>query len=123
MNGALIYKETALQHQDRILLGSNNLYVFVGLPSERKKHAALPIDWEYCQNEIANVQGLTKTTGGGGDDDDAQGLRSEEVMQIRADLVHLLPLVSEANAMSEELLKVPRTHITRTKKHDVFPKV
>eukprot|EP00163_Fabomonas_tropica_P030976 TRINITY_DN720_c0_g1_i7.p1 TRINITY_DN720_c0_g1~~TRINITY_DN720_c0_g1_i7.p1 ORF type:complete len:1144 (+),score=535.15 TRINITY_DN720_c0_g1_i7:680-4111(+) len=109
VNGQQITERTEIFHRDRILFGSNHMYTLV-LPHVAKKQAEElgeddeplpPIDWEFAQREIAKAQGFD--TG----DDSMKGKTAEEIEQqlINNDIVKLIPLVNEANAISEELGK------------------
>ncbi|EDV21287.1 uncharacterized protein TRIADDRAFT_30614, partial [Trichoplax adhaerens] len=96
INGAPLTGERVLQHFDRVLFGSNNLFVF-----NNPKNPVLPdgtpdkIDYEFAQKELAASKGFS--TGG-------QGLSKEQQI-AQEQVLELLPLVSEVNAVSEELDK------------------
>ena len=65
VNGAPLTGERVLQHLDRVLFGSNNLFVF-----NNPKNPVLPdgtpdkIDYEFAQKELAASKGFS--TGGQG---------------------------------------------------------
>ncbi|RDD47595.1 Kinesin-like protein KIF28P [Trichoplax sp. H2] len=96
INGAPLTGERVLQHFDRVLFGSNNLFVF-----NNPKNPVLPdgtpdkIDYEFAQKELAASKGFS--TGG-------QGLSKEQQI-AQEQVLELLPLVSEVNTISEELDK------------------
>jgi len=100
VNGKRLLKSTQLQHNDRVVLAPNHLYKFVAPPSARTKDERV-IDFDFVQMEIAAAQGLTGLVGGtstslGG---------KEDQKKVKSDLLELLPMISEANAISEELGK------------------
>lgn len=91
--------------QDRIKLGSNSLFLYVGLPSERggKDHLD-DYSYDYFQTELADKAGFNQ-----------EFLKAQEsedhaidiaTLLVFQDYINLLPQVYEANAMSEELKKV-----------------
>ncbi|XP_005092304.1 kinesin-like protein KIF28P [Aplysia californica] len=99
VNGKVIKQDTELHHNDRVLFGSNHLYVFHHPQDEAKqvkagKGVEAPT-YDTAQEEIAKESGLMANTDG----------KSKEDLVLQEDLVQLLPMVSEANAMSEELDK------------------
>ena len=86
----------SLHHKDRILFGANHLYVFCNLVDAGKPSEDIPnvITWEFAQKEIAKIKGYSF----------GNNLSIEqEVIQER--ILNLLPLLSEVNAISEELNK------------------
>ncbi|ELT99958.1 hypothetical protein CAPTEDRAFT_223727 [Capitella teleta] len=96
VNGAPLTGPLTLTHKDRVLFGSNHMYVFCN-PTKKDSSADLPdtIDWEFAQKEIAQAKGFD--TGAAGLTKDQQ-IAQEQVLEI-------LPMVSEVNAVSEELDK------------------
>ena len=83
----------------RVLLGSSNLYVFHH-PKELEallKAGSKPgsVTYDRAQGEIAANSGFDMTTEG----------KSKEDILLQEDLITLLPMVYEANAISEELNK------------------
>ncbi|KAL4235255.1 hypothetical protein ACF0H5_006893 [Mactra antiquata] len=97
VNGVPVTGNKKLSHKDRLLFGSNHLYVFLN-PKNQDSGDDLPpeITWEFAQKEIAQVKGFATTTGVGMTKD--QQIAQEQVLEI-------LPMVSEVNAVSEELNK------------------
>ncbi|XP_052816368.1 kinesin-like protein KIF28 isoform X3 [Mya arenaria] len=97
VNGVPLTSKKKLTHKDRLLFGSNHLYVFLN-PKNPEKSEDLPdeITWEFAQKEIAQVKGFATATGAGMSKD--QLIAQEQVLEI-------LPMVSEVNAISEELNK------------------
>jgi hypothetical protein len=90
LNGIVV-----LKHLDRVLFGSNHLYVF-----KNPKHPFVPpgipetMTWEFAQEEIARCKGY----------DLLSGLTPEQ-QRAQEQIIELLPLISEANAISEEMKK------------------
>eukprot|EP00736_Rhodelphis_marinus_P010497 Rmarinus@m.16130 len=85
-----------LKHMDRVLFGSSHLYI-IRLPNQANDDK---IDWEFAQKELAEAQGFSVGSSFEGmSDADKQKALMEE------DIVQLIPLVQEANAISEELKK------------------
>ena len=98
VNGSTITGEQGLKHHDRILFGSNHMYYFVNpLNSEKVEGTPETIDWEFANKEIAQAKGFSTSAAGAGLSKE-QALAQEQVLE-------LLPMVSEANAISEELDK------------------
>ncbi len=81
----------------RVLFGSNHLYVFhhstelSKLVKSGKKPAA--VTYDLAQGEIASNSGFDMSTEG----------KSKEDLLLQQDLISLMPMVYEANAISEEL--------------------
>ncbi|EDO35613.1 predicted protein [Nematostella vectensis] len=97
VNGLPLTGETPLKHMDRILFGSNHMYYLFN-PKNKEKNEGSPdrVDWDFAQKEIAEAKGFS--TGSGSGQTKEQQLAQEQVLE-------LLPLVSEINAVSEELDK------------------
>jgi hypothetical protein len=90
VNGKPLTGEIALSHKDRILFGSNHLYVFVN-PKIPKSSSATPADitWEFAQGEIAQAKGYDVGT---------EGLTRDQ-QRAQEQVLELLPLLGEANAL------------------------
>ncbi|KAJ8302783.1 hypothetical protein KUTeg_019179 [Tegillarca granosa] len=97
VNGLPLQSKKELCHKDRIVFGSNHVYVFINPQKKETATDDLPdeITWEFVQKEIAKVKGFA--TGSAGLTKDQQ-IAQEQVLEI-------LPMVSEVNAVSEELNK------------------
>ncbi|XP_011451723.3 kinesin-like protein KIF28P, partial [Magallana gigas] len=98
VNGAKITKETELHHNDRVLFGPNHLYVFHHPQDEAKnvkegKVTETPT-YDTAQQEIAKKAGFMDKTG-----------KSEDDLILQEDVIQMLPMVNEADAMSAELDK------------------
>ncbi|KAL5006291.1 hypothetical protein ScPMuIL_015097 [Solemya velum] len=101
LNGQKIITETQLHHNDRVLFGPNHLFVFHH-PQDEAKQAKKGIKseaptYDSAQEEIAKKAGLMGLEQGEG--------TSREDLLLQEDLILMLPMVNEANAMSEELDK------------------
>merc|ERR1712226_793895 len=118
LNGNAITSKKELHHNDRLLFGSSNLFVFhhpqdYAKQQKSKKVVDTP-NFESAQEEIAKNSGLAKFTGDG---------KSKEDLLLQEDLVQIWPMLNEANAMSEELNKKVKFEIAlispqaRGKKH------
>lgn len=98
VNGAKITKETELHHNDRVLFGPNHLYVFHHPQDEAKnvkegKVTETPT-YDTAQEEIAKKAGFMDKAG-----------KSEDDLILQEDVIQMLPMVNEADAMSAELDK------------------
>ncbi|XP_052801903.1 kinesin-like protein KIF28P [Mya arenaria] len=100
VNGTKIVGETKLSHNDRISFGPNHLYVFHHPQDYAKKtNAGEKVEtptFDSAQEEIAKESGLMTTP--------TDGMSKDEAL-LQEDLVQILPMVAEANAMAEELGK------------------
>ncbi|XP_075398810.1 kinesin-like protein KIF28P [Tenrec ecaudatus] len=105
VNGVPISTKTKLQHLDRIILGSNSAYLYVGFPAERGSEDwdAGRFDYEFFQLERAAAEGVSVDRLGATKGRD--GKPDTSVLAVFHDYVRLMPLVAEANQMSEELQK------------------
>ncbi|XP_012606659.2 kinesin-like protein KIF28P [Microcebus murinus] len=103
VNGVPIATKTKLQHLDRIILGSNSAYLYVGFPSERGSEDLSRFDYDFFQLERAAAEGVSvdklRATNSGDRKADPS------VLAVFQDYIKLMPLVAEANQMSEELKK------------------
>ena len=98
LNGKAMTEKTKLHHKDRILFGSNHLYVFLNpLKAKEPKGEAGKgeITWDFCQKEIAKVKGYVSS---------GKQL-SKEQQRVQEELLELLPSINEANVMAEEMGK------------------
>ncbi|XP_065676074.1 kinesin-like protein KIF28 [Hydra vulgaris] len=95
VNGIVITGEQILKHHDRLLFGSNHMYFFVN-PLKKDEGSPETVDWEFANKEIAQAKGFS-TAGGAG--------LSKDQVQAQEQVLELLPMVSEVNAISEELDK------------------
>ncbi|KAK2159394.1 hypothetical protein LSH36_154g12000 [Paralvinella palmiformis] len=105
VNGKRITRHTKLHHLDRIKLGSNNLYLYVGYPEERTdKDDIQQYDYDFFQSELADGAGMGTNL-----------MRSMSVVDshetdpgtiiVFQHYSNILSKVYEANAMSEEMEK------------------
>merc|ERR1719500_571459 len=97
VNGDAITSEVELHHNDRLVFGSTQVWVFQN-PKEhgidKKKYP--PITFEYSQEEIAAKAGIKV---------DGQSGSSSDMALLHEDLIEVMPAVEEANSISEELDK------------------
>lgn len=95
-------EEEELHHLDRIMFGTSHLYVFHH-PGEMQSSSLKQADitYEMAQEEIAKNAGL-----------DVDDQESKEAMLLREDLADLMPMVNEANAISQELDKKVSFEVT-----------
>ncbi|XP_011891775.1 PREDICTED: kinesin-like protein KIF28P [Cercocebus atys] len=103
VNGVPIATRTKLQHLDRLILGSNSTYLYVGFPSERGSEDLSRFDHDFFQSERAAAEGVSADKLGAADRGD--GKADPSVLAAFQDYIKLMPLVAEANQMSEELKK------------------
>ncbi|XP_006871345.1 PREDICTED: kinesin-like protein KIF28P [Chrysochloris asiatica] len=103
INGVPITTKTKLQHLDRIILGSNSAYLYIGFPSERGSEDLSRFDYDFFQLERAAAEGMSVDKLGSMNNRD--GKADQSVLAVFQDYVKLMPLVAEANQMSEELKK------------------
>ena len=99
LNGEKIEAKTELHHNDRVLFSAGHVYV-VHHPYQFKKAAKegttfSPITWDVVQTEIAEHSGFDVSKKG----------KTEEEILLQEDLISVMPMVNEANAISEELDK------------------
>nr|XP_054588608.1 kinesin-like protein KIF28P [Nothobranchius furzeri] len=105
LNGNTVCQTTELQHLDRLILGSNSTYLFIGYPSERGADDWSRYDYDYFQSELAAAEGIhLGETGAGFSQTDPS------LLAVFYDYVKLMPMVAEANQMSQELNKVSQGH-------------
>ena len=88
--------------KDRIKLGSNTLYLYVGFVSERHRDDQLETyDYDYFQTELAEAAGFSETMMSADDT-----MPDASTLLVFQEYVNLLPKIYEANAMSEDMKKV-----------------
>ncbi|XP_067411375.1 kinesin-like protein KIF28 [Emydura macquarii macquarii] len=103
VNGVPITGKTKLQHLDRVILGSNSAYLYVGFPAERTNEDLIRYDYDFFQSELAAAEGFSVDKLGAVNNKD--GKPDPSVLAVFHDYIKLMPLVAEANQMSEELKK------------------
>ncbi|XP_077200403.1 kinesin-like protein KIF28 [Paroedura picta] len=103
VNGVPIVVKTKLQHLDRIILGSNNAYLYVGPPVDRTSEDLSRYDYDFVQSELAAAKGFSVDKLGAGNKKD--GKPDPSVLAVFHDYIKLMPLIAEANQMSVELKK------------------
>merc|ERR1712235_5874 len=97
VNGKPISSAHTLHHLDRVVLGSNHLYVFYNPknpePEDPNNPPPAEIDFEFAQKELAEHSGFS-----------TEGLTAEQA-RVQEQVLEMLPMISEVNAVSEELNK------------------
>ncbi|XP_063871952.1 kinesin-like protein KIF28P [Scylla paramamosain] len=101
VNGSQVQGETTLCHNDRLVFGATQMWVFQNpLDKKAAKMNNQDITFEYAQEEIAAKSGVDMSSKG-----DAEWSRVQE------DLLEVMPAVEEANSISEELDKLVKFEI------------
>ncbi|KAK2854215.1 hypothetical protein Q5P01_006876 [Channa striata] len=100
VNGSAISQTAELQHLDRLVLGSNCTYLFIGYPSERGGEDWSRYDYDYFQSELAAAEGIHL-----GDSSPGSSQTDPSLLAAFYDYIKLMPMVAEANQMSQELKK------------------
>ncbi|XP_013872656.1 kinesin-like protein KIF28P [Austrofundulus limnaeus] len=100
VNGNAVYQTTELQHLDRLILGSNSTYLFIGYPSERGADDWSRYDYDYFQSELAAAEGIHL-----GESSAGSNQTDPSLLAVFYDYIKLMPMVAEANQMSQELNK------------------
>ncbi|XP_066281577.1 kinesin-like protein KIF28P [Branchiostoma lanceolatum] len=103
INGQQIMVKTPLQHLDRLMLGSNCLFLYVGYPADRINQEEMKqYSYDFFQQELAQSQGMTTLLGTPRLGEGANEAMDKLVFQ---DFVQLMPKVDEVNAMSKDMNK------------------
>ncbi|XP_061523422.1 kinesin-like protein KIF28P isoform X2 [Phycodurus eques] len=100
VNGRAVTQTSELQHLDRLILGSNCTYLYIGFPSERGANDWSRYDYDYFLSELAAAEGIHL-----GESSTESCQTDPSLLAVFYDYVKLMPLVAEANQMSEELKK------------------
>ncbi|XP_033755330.1 kinesin-like protein KIF28P isoform X3 [Pecten maximus] len=97
VNGLPLSDTKVLSHKDRILFGSNHMYVIMNpkMTDTADKNLPNTIDWDFAQKEIAEIKGFATHS---------LGLTKDQMI-AQEQVLEMLPMVSEVNAVSEELDK------------------
>eukprot|EP00079_Xenopus_tropicalis_P035706 XP_017949477.1 PREDICTED: kinesin-like protein KIF28P [Xenopus tropicalis] len=110
--------------EDRIILGSNSAYLYIGFPAERGPDDLCRFDYDFFQSELAAAEGFSVDTLG--PVHNKEGKPDPSVLAVFHDFIKLMPLVAEANQMSEELskdlkfeLKVKNLALTDSRGYDL----
>nr|XP_020445542.1 kinesin-like protein KIF28P isoform X2 [Monopterus albus] len=88
------------QRQDRLILGSNCTYLFIGFPSERGVDDWSRYDYDFFQSELAAAEGIHL-----GESSAGSSQTDPSLLAVFYDYIELMPMVAEANQMSQELNK------------------
>ncbi|XP_061734931.1 kinesin-like protein KIF28P isoform X2 [Nerophis ophidion] len=121
VNGRAVGEMTELHHLDRLILGSNCTYLYIGFPSERGADDWSYYDYDFFLSELAAAEGihLSQTSAGCCKTDPS-------LLAVFYDYIKLMPLVAEANQMSQELnkgvefkLEIKNLVLSDSKGHDL----
>jgi hypothetical protein len=99
INGKAPEGKQTMNHKDRVQIGTNHLFVFIN-PKNQNSPDGTPeedITWEFAQGELAEAKGF----GASDDSNPRAGITNE----LREQIMELLPMVAEANAISDRLNK------------------
>lgn len=106
VNGKPTHDEIELHHNDRVMFGSASLFVLHHpVEFEKKKNAGDTIEevtYDLAQEEIAANSGFNMGKNSG---------QTKNELLLQEDLVQMVPMVNESNAMAEELKKPVRFEI------------
>ncbi|KAM6979892.1 kinesin-like protein KIF28P [Aplochiton taeniatus] len=127
VNGNPISQKTDLQHLDRVVLGSNSTYLFIGFPSERGGDDWSCYDYDYFQSELAAAEGIHLHTLCEEQRQESTGGQTDpSLLAVFYDYIKLMPMVAEANQMSQELhkgvefkLEIKNLALSDSKGHDL----
>ncbi|XP_067117025.1 kinesin-like protein KIF28P [Osmerus mordax] len=103
INGNSISQKAELQHLDRLILGSNSTFLFIGYPSERGEEDWSRYDYDYFQSELAAAEGIHLHSQG--EPSGVSGQTDPSLLAVFYDYIKLMPMLAEANQMSQELHK------------------
>ena len=98
VNGSPLTGERVLLHKDRLMMGSNNYYVFQNPKKTGETSDKTPdgeITWDFVAKELAEASGFAYDTSG----------MSADQARLQEQILELLPQISEVNSVSEELNK------------------
>uniref|UniRef100_T1K6K6 Kinesin motor domain-containing protein n=1 Tax=Tetranychus urticae TaxID=32264 RepID=T1K6K6_TETUR len=102
LNGDPVINKVHLNHNDRLLFGTTQLFVFIHPGQQKKSKLSFSeVTFDLAQEEIASKAGFDMSN------DD----QSMETALLNKDLLELLPQVDEANAISNDLGKNVRFEI------------
>ncbi|KAI3388277.1 hypothetical protein SNEBB_000716 [Seison nebaliae] len=94
VNGKTVTSPIVLENSDRILFGSNHMFVFNNPFMKDQNKNIGNVTWEFAQKEIAQAKGFATD----------QALTKEQIV-CQEEILELLPMITEMNALSEELNK------------------
>ncbi|XP_076437363.1 kinesin-like protein KIF28 [Babylonia areolata] len=96
LNGKAVVEKTAIKHNDRIVFGTTQYFVFCN-PKERdaSKTPFPEVTFELAQEEIAKRSGF----------DVNMGNKTRDESLLQEDIMELMPAVEQANSISEDLDK------------------
>ncbi|CAH1792509.1 unnamed protein product [Owenia fusiformis] len=103
INGINISETTTLNHMDRLKLGSNALFLYIGYPGERIQDDQITrYDFNFFQMEMAQGSEL-----GGSILTSSRRLSIQDpaTLKVFQEYIDIQPKIHEANALSEEMKK------------------
>ncbi|XP_046887414.1 kinesin-like protein KIF28P [Hypomesus transpacificus] len=103
INGNSTSQKAELQHLDRLILGSNSTFLFIGYPTERGEEDWSRYDYDYFQSELAAAEGIHLHSQG--EPSSVSGQTDPSLLAVFYDYIKLMPMLAEANQMSRELHK------------------
>ncbi|XP_036397503.1 kinesin-like protein KIF28P [Megalops cyprinoides] len=130
VNGVPVSHRTELQHVDRLILGSNSTYLFVGFPSERSGEDWSRYDYDYFQSELAAAEGFHIHSLCEEHNPGKRDQADPSLLAVFYDYIKVMPMVAEANQMSQELrkgvqfkLEIKNLAMSDSKGHDLQKEV
>ncbi|XP_076815632.1 kinesin-like protein KIF28 [Clavelina lepadiformis] len=108
INGRKILIQTSLNHGDRLKVGSNSLFLFIGFPSERSRESVESVtercNFDFFQNELLTYSDITHELPN--TSPRAKRHKNESITDaVYAEYIRLVPVVASMNAISQELKK------------------
>jgi kinesin family protein 1 len=101
VGGKQITEKTELHHHDRVMFGASHLYYFVSPKERTAGKEDREQTWESAQEEIARGQGFAPERKSYSNLTQAE----QEQMLLQEEIVKVVPMVTEANDIGEELGK------------------
>ncbi|XP_043553479.1 kinesin-like protein KIF28P isoform X2 [Chiloscyllium plagiosum] len=104
INGVPVLTKHQLQHLDRVIIGSCSFYLYVGFPHERNDRDKIhKYNYEFFASELASIEGFGKVNVGMGEE--LKENLDPDLARIFHDFIAIMPMVAQANQISEELNK------------------
>ncbi|XP_022088583.1 kinesin-like protein KIF28P [Acanthaster planci] len=105
INGKFITKATQLDHQDRVIFGTNSLFLYIGFPDDRSaaEDSKDKYNYHYFQAELAESQGFGDRGMLGLASTGDNSAHDALLRLVYHDFTSLLPSVAEVNEISQEM--------------------
>ncbi|XP_038646163.1 kinesin-like protein KIF28P [Scyliorhinus canicula] len=104
VNGVPVLTKHQLHHLDRVIMGSCSFYLYVGFPHERSGRDKIhKYSYEFFASELASIEAFGQVNLGVGEKQ-AENL-DPNLARIFHDFTAIMPMVAQANQISEELNK------------------